>query len=304
MPKRIGILRGGEGKQYEASIKEGSRLISHIAEYLSPKYKPVDILVDKSGVWYLNGLPILPAELSHRVDAVWNVSHPQFSVVLEALSVPVIGGGQYSHALSNNREIFKEHLRGAGLRVPRSIVIPAYFKDIDGDKKAFVKKKATEAFEKFSPPWIVRPLVLKRILSSAMGQEEKQTVLTFPDLQRAIEERCEESIIVEEFIDGRSAFVHSLKGFRGEAIYVFPIIEFFNSDEKEKMEKLVKNLHIYNGAGYYQRAELLLGKREVYVTDLCFSPDLRPNSLFLISSDAVGAKAHHVIEHILENVMM
>lgn len=43
--KRIGILRGGNGKHYALSLKKGGDIISHLHEYLGEKYKPVDIWI-------------------------------------------------------------------------------------------------------------------------------------------------------------------------------------------------------------------------------------------------------------------
>ena len=51
--KRVGILRGGAGKNYLSSLKKGGEIILHISENLSDKYKPVDILVDKDYIWHI-----------------------------------------------------------------------------------------------------------------------------------------------------------------------------------------------------------------------------------------------------------
>ena len=78
--KRVGVLRGGEGKHYTSSLQKGGEIISHIFESLSDKYKVFDILIDKDNKWHLNGVPIVPADLLHRVDVVWNAHTQIFQI--------------------------------------------------------------------------------------------------------------------------------------------------------------------------------------------------------------------------------
>ena len=66
---------------------------------------------------------------------------------------------------------------------------------------------------------------------------------TFGELAEAIEDGVNhnKSILVEEFISGKSSTVHSISGFRGEDIYVFPPQNFL-TDEKERV---IFSLKIY-----------------------------------------------------------
>ena len=94
--KRVGILRGGMGNQYTSSIRKGGDIISHIFENLSEKYKVVDILIDKEGVWHLNGIPTKPADLVRKIDVVWDTSeHPSSSITLDNFSIPNVGRGYF-----------------------------------------------------------------------------------------------------------------------------------------------------------------------------------------------------------------
>ena len=66
--KRVGIMRGGPGKNYEFSLQEGAEIIAHIFECLGNSWKPVDILIDRDSVWH---------ELPPRADHVKHASPPR-----------------------------------------------------------------------------------------------------------------------------------------------------------------------------------------------------------------------------------
>lgn len=318
--KRVGILRGGSGKHYASSLKKGAELLTHIFENLPDKYKPVDILIDKDYIWHLGGVPVNPGDLMHKVDVVWNTSHPSFSNILESLSIPVVESSTHSFFDSNN-DMLREHVKGIDLEMPRSIVLPVYQKDFDGPRERYAIKKAKEIFEKFGSPWIVKPASpaggsLTPDLGMAM-----HVAKTFPELVNAIEDgvKHERSIIVEEFITGRVASVHSVPHFRGEDLYVFPIMGIFSGEKVptprgvgiptesvgEKLENLARNLHSHIDAGHYLKSNFVLNPRgRIYLLSIESAPDLKEGSHFSLVCESVGAKMHHVVEHILERAFV
>ena len=306
--KRVGIIRGGSGKNYTSSLKKGGEIISHIFENLGDKYKVVDILIDKEGTWHHNGVPILPTDLAHKVDVVWNTAHPSFSVILDNLSIPNVAHGSFSTALEDSREMLREHMKQINLPMPRTIILPVYQKDFDGEMGKYIIRKAKEVHEKFSAPWIVKSFTE----DSNMGIHLAQT---FPELVDAIEDgvKHEKSILVEEFVAGKVASIHSVPKFRGEDIYTFPCLPvgtalgnaygIFSAEEKEKLEALAKKIHIHLGAKHYLKSDFILTPRgKVYLLQIESAPDLKQGSHFLQVCESVGAKPHHVIEHILEQV--
>ena len=300
--KRVGVLRGGAGENYISSLKRGGEIISHILENLSDKYKVFDILIDRKGVWHINGVPVMPADLVHKVDVVWNTSHPSLSLTLDSLSIPNIGRGAFSGALENSKEMLREHMAQIGVQMPRSIILPVYQKDFDGPRERYAIKKAKEVFEKFSAPWVVKSFTP----DSNMGMHLAQT---FNELVDAIEDgvKHEKSILVEEFISGKIASVHSVPDFRGEKNYIFPPVTVFgnlSSSEKEKLVSLVKDLHNHLGARHYLKANFILNKKgKIYLLDLDSTPNLKSFSHFSQACESVGAKMHHVVEHILEQAL-
>ena len=184
--------------------------------------------------------------------------------------------------------------------MPRSIILPVYQKDFDGPRERYSIKKAKEVHEKFAPPWIVKSFTPDANMAVHLAH-------TFNELVAGIEDGVNhgKSILVEEFIEGKVASLHSVPGFRGQELYIFPAVNVFGNislEEKEKLSSLVKDLHAHLGAKHYLKSDFLLNKRgKVYFLDFESIPNLKPFSHFSQACESVGVKMHHVIEHILEN---
>lgn len=299
--KRVGVIRGGKGDHYASSLKKGGDIISFILENLSDKYKPVDILIDREDVWHLGGVPIAPSNLVHKVDVVWNTAHPSVLSILQSFSIPTIGASPFSHALENNIEKLKEHIKGMDVRMPKRVVLPVYQKDFDGPRERYAIKKAKEVFEKFASPWIVKSFTPDTNMAIHLAK-------TFNELVASIEDGVKhgKSILVEEFIVGKVASVHSVPDFRKENIYIFPPVNIFgniSAEEKEKLVTLARDLHKHIDAKHYLKSNFILNKRgKVYLLDFESNPNLKPFSHFSQACESVGAKMHHVVEHILGRV--
>jgi D-alanine-D-alanine ligase len=300
--KRVGILRGGTGDSYHNSIWKGGEILSHIGENLSDSWKTFDILIDRDGVWHINGVPIMPVDLMHRVDLVWNTAHSNISTTLQNLSIPYVGQESFHGAMENSKDILREHMKKIGLDMPRSLVIPLYQKDFDGSREIYAVKKAKEVHEKFSAPWMVKTYTLDKNMGIHLAK-------TFPELVDAIEDgvKHEKSILVEEFIVGKIASIHSVPMFRGEEVYVFPLgntFGIFSGEEKEKLSSLAKDLHQHLGASHYLKSDFLVNpKGKVYLLQIESTPDLKPDSHFAEACGHVGTNMHQVVEHILERAI-
>ena len=297
--KRVGVLRGGAGKHYATSLQKGGEIISHIFEKLSHKYKPVDIFIDKNHIWHCGGVPINPGDLMNKIDIAWNVAHPSLSNILDSLSVPYISTPAFSSTLENSRDLLQEHIKEIGVQMPRSIVLPVYQKDFDGPRERYAIKKAKEVFEKFSSPWIVKSFTEDSNMAIHLAK-------TFPELVNAIEDGAnhEKSILVEEFIAGKVASVHTIPMYRGEDIYTFPLgnsFGNFSTGEKEILAHVAKDLHRHIGAKHYLKSDFVLNSHgRVYLLQIESIPDLKSDSHFSQVCESIGAKMHHVVEHILE----
>src|SRR3989344_1705886 len=300
--KVVGILRGGPSPRqsglrpreggtddnYYSSIKEGGKIIAHIFENLKGHFRPLDMLVDRDGVWHISGRPISPSELSNKVDVVWNTIHPSFSEIMRGMGIPSIEAPAFGSTLKKSGEMLREHMKQVGVKMPRTVLLPLYQEDFDlppprlrqgaaDPKKQYAKNKAREVYEKFSSPWIVKSFTPENSMAIHLAK-------TLPELERAIEDGVNHGdspdvkpgssilinqnrdILVEEFIGGKAGALHSLSGFRNEDVYVFPP-GGFSEEEKEKLIELAENLHRHIGAPHYLKTDFILHPRGViYVT--------------------------------------
>ncbi|MEO5635119.1 MAG: hypothetical protein ABIS26_00095 [Candidatus Paceibacterota bacterium] len=297
--KRLGVIRGGEGEHYISSLKKGGEIILHINDNLSDTWKVSDILIDHNGVWHFSGVPIVPAELASKVDLVWDTTFPGMSNTLKSLSIPSIGNDPFFSALEKNNDFLKNNVRELGISMPRSIVLPLYQEDFDGPRERYSIKKAKEVHEKFGAPWLVKSFTP----DSNMGIHLAKT---FGELAGAIEDgvKHDKSILVQEFIAGKVASVHSIPNFRSEKVYTFPLgnsFGNFSSEEKEKLINTVKGMYSHLGAKHYLKSDFVLNTRgKIYLFGIGSHPDLNVDSHFSQVCELIGIKASHVVDHILE----
>ncbi len=292
------MLRGGTEGDYHASLREGGEVISHIFENLSDRWKVLDIFVDRGGVWHLSGIKAEPADLVNNIDVVWNTAEPRFGNILQNLSIPTINISSFSSLLRENHEMLREHIEELGLQMPKKIVLPSYQEDFDGEAHLYAAKKAKEIWQKFPAPWIVKSFTE----DNTMAKDYRHAAKTFPDLVDAILDGVHhnKSILVEELISGADVSGHSVAGFRDQGVYVFPF-EGVNREHKRKLEDVLRDLHHHLGATHYLHSDFTIHpEKGIFITDVSFSPDLKQGSHFHQVCESIGAKMHHVIEHMLE----
>lgn len=298
--KRVGILRGGDENHYQKSLKDGGDIFLCIHEKLGENWKPVDILIDRNGIWHADGVPLSEkTDLVHKVDVVWNVAHPSFSQFFDNLKIPCFGIDSFPYALLENRSKLKEHLKMINVEMPRHMIIPIYQPDFDGPKDKYSIKKAREIFEKFGAPWVIK---------SASGNKNMAVHIarTFPELVEAIEDGAshKESILVEEFIVGKEAEVHMLSGFRGEDVYMFPFGNF-QKHEKEKISSIAREAFRHLGISHYMKSYFKIHpKGKIYFSGMELLPAIDKSSDFAFVGQSVGASLHHVVEHILNKISL
>jgi len=296
--KRVGIIRGG-ALDYESSFKRGSEIILHILDNLSDKYRPVDMLIDRDGIWHSNGLPINSGDLTDKIDILWNTIHADPSINITHFLIPKVEISSFSSALKSSRDMLLEHLKTINVKMPRRIVLPLYQKDFDGLVEDYAINKAKEIFAKFSPPWIVKSLTP----DISMGVHLAKTL---GELVDAIKDgvKHQKSILVEEFISGDNVSVHSISKFRGENVYVFPPKDI-SKEKKEQLISLVKDLHYHLGVNHYLKSDFIFHPHNgFFLTDIDLFPDFKPGSHFSESCEYVGAKIYHIIDHMLDNTFV
>ncbi len=315
-PIRIGILRGGVGHEYGVSLKTGANVLKNLP---SDKYQPVDMLLSCDGTWHVNGLPVSPERAVRSVDVIFNALHGEFGEdgqvqqILDALQTPYTGSGAVASALGMDKPRAKEIFKKAGLKVPNGVVLK---RDYQTNAEAI----AYDAFQKISPPWIIKPV-------SSGSSVGLYLTHTFPELVQAIEScfKFSDSILVEEYIRGKEATCGIVDNLRGQDYYPLLPIEIvtpnnkklfdyeakytgisseicpgrFTKDEKDKLESLSAQIHQALGLRHYSRADFIISPRGIYTLEVNTLPGLTEESLIPKSLRASGIPYDQFLDHIV-----
>ncbi len=313
---RIAVLRGGPSSEYEVSLKTGDAVLKSLPSH----YEGVDVLISQDGVWHVGGIERTPEEALRHIDVAFIALHGQYGEdgkvqrVLEHLGIPFTGSGSLASAISMNKHAAKKALSSV-----REKVKLAAHKVFSRDE--ILEKGAHEIFRQIFHPSIVKPL-------SAGSSHGITVVRSFLDLEKALAKALEhgDSVIVEEFIEGREATCGIIDGFRGDGCYALLPVEivphakapFFdyeakysgksqevcpgNFDEatKRAIQEAAQAIHSELGLRHYSRSDFIVHpKRGVYFLEVNTLPGLTSESLFPKSVRAVGSSMSEVLDHII-----
>jgi D-alanine-D-alanine ligase len=326
---KVGVVRGGPSREYDISLLTGGNILSHLrGEKLNQTYKPIDILIDKSGVWHKNGVPTTMENIFHSVDVIFNALHGEYGEdgkiqqVFDQWQIPYTGSGAFASAVGFNKALSKEQFDILGIKTPKHILFSAYQEDIDGPRHKYAERKAREVIGRLSPPWIIKPLTG----GSSVGMS---LCKTFPELIKAIEKIMDSnlSILIEEFIEGKEATVGVIDNFRGKKVYILPPIEIrvpktsdffdrevkyngqsqeicpgnFSDEEKRELEKLAELIHTGLNLSHYSRSDFIVHpKRGIYALEVNTLPGMTDESLFPKALKAVGSDSAEFIDHLIK----
>ncbi len=304
---RVGILRGGRSNEYELSLRSGENLLRNLN---SPRYKPVDILVDRDGVWHLRGLPIDKSNLSKFVDVVWSMLHGgsgedgRIAQELENLGIPYVGSGPFASALAINKRFAKDIALKNGIEILDDILIPSYTTQEVLGSRDYMHEASDFIFKTLPPPWIVKPV-------SGGGEIGVELAKTRNELVSILQERAEDKIdlLVEKFVSGKSVKVLVVDGFRGRDIYTFLPTAKDDLDNKiispkqsEYLQKSAISMHKALGARHISESEFIVTKDKIYFLETNTVPKFFDGSTLARSLSPLGTNMSELIETILDLV--
>ncbi len=315
---KVAVLRGGPSNEYDVSLKTGAAILNNLAP---DKYKAIDILIDKQGVWHERGLPKEPRVILSTKDVVFNAMHGKYGEdgtvqkILDTFCVSYTGSGVSASALCMNKLLTKKALQpyaeDIGMKFARHAVLSPGFGFEDA---------ATEVFNSLQKPFVVKPLVG----GSSVGVS---IVWNKEDLLSAVEKGFEYSprILVEEFIKGKEATCAVVEQFRGEDIYpLFPIeivphagrkfFDYeakyrgaseeicpgnFNPEEKRNLEHISRSVHKILGLRHYSRTDFIIAPDGIYFLEVNTLPGLTEESLVPKALSAVGCAFPEFLDHLI-----
>lgn len=326
---KVGVVRGGISPEYNVSLSTGGNVLAHLrGPKLAHKYKAIDILIDRDGIWHINGLPVDPHDVRQKVDVVFNALHGDYGEdgkiqqLFDQLSIPYTGSGAFASAVGYNKVLSKERFSDFGIKTPKHMMFPVYNEETDGELAFYAQHCALHVAKNMPPSWIVKPVAS----GSSVGIHVCKTTA---DLVNVFIEYAKNntSALVEELINGKEATVAVVEGFRGQAYYSLPPIEIripkkkvffdydakysgisqeicpgnFSPDEKIELEHLARLIHKELGLSHYSRSDFMIHpKRGIYALEVNTLPGLTDESLTPKALYAVGSNMAEFIDHILE----
>ena len=319
---KVGVLRGGPSAEYDISLTTGKHILNLLQkEPLCEEYEPVDIFVDRDGIWHIGGAPINPEEAVSRVDVLFNAMHGAYGGdgrvqgILDSFSKPYTGTQAWGSAIALNKALAKEHFRNLGVKSP-------YYKEIKIKLDEDVTPLALDLFKSFPMPVIVKP----RSSGSSLGVSVAKN---FNELIEALEHTrgFGEEIVVEEYITGKEIISGFIEDFRGQdlyhtipvhikheekdshfdwasknsGVYQYSAPAVITDEEKGIIERAVKSIKESLNLRHYGTFDFLIHpKRGVYLLEVNTQPSLQEESTLFKSLSSVGVKAHEFVDHILK----
>jgi D-alanine-D-alanine ligase len=315
--KKLIVLRGGPSSEYEISLKTGKSIIDE----LSNDYHVTDVIIDKNGDWYHQGIQQDPARITRHTDCVINAMHGEYGEdgtvqrLLEKLAVPYTGPRVLGAAISMNKVQTKDIYKKHGIKTPLHAVV-------ERQSDQSIDDITIDLFRKFPMPVILKPVGL----GSSVGISIARDFESLKDTLTSLFIRYDK-ILVEEYIVGKEATVGVLEGFRDNKIYPFLPIEivppagsdFFDADvkydgstteispgnftkeEKELMQEWAILAHDILNLRHYSRTDFIIHpRRGIYVLETNSLPGLTAESLLPKSFESVGSNYKEFLDHIID----
>jgi len=311
---RVGVLRGGPSSEYEVSLQTGASVLKHLPE----QYKKEDILITKDGVWHFRGAPLDPLNLPNHIDVALLCLHGEYGEdgqvqkLLESIGVPFTGSGSLSSALGMNKLHSKKHLVDSGVKMPKHVSV------LEGDSP---ETKASEAFNRFSPPYIVKPADR----GSSVGLF---VVKNTHELAHAVKEclKVSPKVMIEEFIRGKEATCGVVEKMRGVDLYSLYPTEIvppakraydydakyqseetkivcpglFSEAEKDEISRLAILAHQKLGLRHYSRSDFIVSPRGIYYLETNTLPGLTSHSLVPKALESAGISYPEFLDHLVQ----
>ncbi len=308
----VGVLRGGTSSEYNLSLKTGAAMMAALPQ---DKYDVRDILIDKTGMWHMRGVPSTPVRALTQVDVILNALHGGVGEdgtvqrILERSGTPYAGSKALPSSIALNKIRAREILTQAGMRMPRAISFSSQNEMHTGDM-------ANAVFEQFGPPYLVKPASE----GAGHGIRIARSVLELPEVVGDVLDKYG-AVLVEEYIRGKEASVGVIEGFRNEDLYALPPahvihnLKFLNSDahhsgnlrhavpspfsyeQKLSLLDMAKRAHKLLELSHFSRADLMLTPRHVYLLEMNTVPGLYPGASFPPMLESVGSSVIEFIEH-------
>lgn len=312
MKPRIGVLRGGVSDEYDVSIKTGAAVLESL---LRRGYPTSDILITKDGTWHIDGYPAPLEKIARRTDVIWNALHGAYGEdgrvqqLLEMLGTPYTGSRPLASALCMYKDLAKDAVRKAGVRVPQGLLVR---------RGESVDEVAHAIFQRMGPPYILKP----RAGGSSLGLCVARTRDELYAALRAVLMYAPE-VIIEEYIKGRELVMGAIQTKEGTTHPLWPFevnlprgADVFSYEIKyasenryvplesralgEDIAHVVRKIAETLSLAHYFRADFILTDRGPYLLEVNTLPGLSPTSSFPKMLAQSDVSFDEFVDHVID----
>jgi len=314
----VGVLRGGPSSEYDVSLESGHTVLTN----LPSMYYPIDILIDKKGVWHMNGVPKEPIDILNQVDVVFNALHGEYGedgtvqTLLERHNIPYTGSSPFACALAMNKIQAKEAFTQAGLLVSPSDSVRR------GDD---IEQIALRIFKTIGIPVVIKPNRAGSSVGVVIARDFTMLVKSITSLLEKFDE-----LIIEKLITGKEVTAGVVESFRGSDIYELLPVEiippsssdFFDyeakytgittercparlsPEEKALIQWSARIAHEAVHARHYSRSDFILQPNgELIILEINTHPGLTKESLLPKPLRAIGTSIGEFLDHVIKLAM-
>ena len=309
---KIGLLRGGPGRERSLSLNTGVSFIKNIPKECIVR----DIIVSKDLSWNIRGVQTSPEKALRDLDLVINSIHGNFGEdgvlqkVLNNFSVLYTGSQALPSLMSFNKYFAKKIFENTGIKTPRYLIVK---NDIES------KQAAINIFRGFVMPVIIKPI-------SDGSSNDIFVARDFETLLSSLENLLSKHkiLLIEEFIKGRQITCGVIDNFRNEDIYELMPLEiildkgqdYFDYSKrdgvkyfcptslpmsmKKEVQKVASKAHNVLNLRHYSRSDFIVSpKRGIYLLEINALPDLSENAPFVRELNEAGVGLPNFISHII-----
>lgn len=245
---RVGIILGGMSSENEVSLNSGRNVYDNLDR---EHYEPVPVFMDVEGRFWIIPWQLISQnttvdvsehlgrearrisyeQLSYEIDFAFIALHGKYGDdgciqgLLEILGIPYTGSGVLASAIGMDKVMQQKILRGAGLDVPRSMVVTEEAWKRNGDD---ITKTIAE---NFGFPCVTKPTREGSSIGVTLVRSEG-------DIVRGMEDALDwdNHVLVEEFLDGIEFSCIVIDGNDGprplSLTEIYPQSDYYTYDDK------------------------------------------------------------------------
>jgi D-alanine--D-alanine ligase len=304
----LAVLMGGMSSEHEISLISGQNVLNYLNK---EKYNITPIVISKKGEWWVNDAKKTIDEALKGIDVVFNALHGEYGEdgkiqgLLDCFSIKYTGSGVLASALGMDKIKSKELFERGGILTPKHTIL----------------KRGEDFNKKFRGKLVVKPASLGSSVGISIVEKGE-------DLKKAIDKAFEhcDTVIIEEYIQGRETTCGIIDDFRGQEYFALPITEiipppgrFFDYEVKydgstqeitparidknltKKIQDLAIKAHQILGCKGYSRVDFIIRGNKIYILEANTLPGLTKESLLPKAAKAAGIEFAELLDIIVNN---